>query len=111
MWPRFLSFLIIILLAGCVKDQQVKSPFSGDHTTEQIRGMWLICFQTHRKNIPYQHPQIQVAICDCVVDTSRGNYSSKDYTVVPSDNLTNFFTDANRQCSEKLMDKVSNGSV
>ena len=94
-------FLVILLLfmGACTQESIVVRPkYSGDHTTSQIRGMWVICYNTRVKNMPYFPPPIHMEHCDCVVDMSREKYSSKDYDVVGSENLTKFFTLASFEC-------------
>lgn len=76
----------------------IKPRFSGDHTTQQIRGMWQICFNTRRANIPYFPLPMHVNHCDCVVDASREIHSSTDYVKIDSDNLTKFFVEASVKC-------------
>ena len=101
---RLLNLMVLLLfsfvLAGCTKDEiiEVRPKYSGDHTTSQIRGMWVICYNTRVKNMPYFPPPIHMEHCDCVVDMSREKYSSKDYDVVGSENLTKFFTLASFEC-------------
>ena len=94
-----LLFILVLGLSACNKEViLVSAKYSGDHTTSQIRGMWVICYSTRLKNMPYFPPPIHMEHCDCVVDMSREKYSSKDYDVVGSENLTKFFTLASFEC-------------
>ena len=99
--------LFSFVLAGCSKDKiiEVRPKYSGDHTTAQIRGMWLICYQTRSNNIPYLPPPMHMEHCDCVVDKSRENHSSEDYIKIGSDNLTIFFTKVSIECDNTTLVK------
>ena len=103
-WRKWLVNLILVLsclaLLGCSSKDVilVSAKYSGDHTTAQIRGMWVICYSTRIKNMPYFPPPIHMEHCDCVVDKSREIYSSGDYDKVGQDNLTLFFTEASIEC-------------
>ena len=91
--------LIALVLGACTKEVVlVSAKYSGDHTTSQIRGMWIICYQTRIKNMPYFPPPIHMEHCDCVVDKSREKYSSGDYDKVGTENLTLFFTETSVEC-------------
>ena len=91
--------LIALVLSACTTEVvQVRPKYSGDHTTVQIRGMWVICYNTRLKEIPYLPPPIHMDHCDCVIDKSREEYSSGDYDKVGQDNLTLFFTRASIEC-------------
>lgn len=92
---------VSLLITACSPEViHVRPKYSGDHTTAQIRGMWMICFQTRTNAAPYFPPPLHMQHCDCVVDKSREHHSAKDYTVIGSDNLTKFFTDVSAQCNE-----------
>ena len=99
---RLWSSLLIFLLAGCVTPQviEVRPKYSGDHTTAQIRGMWMICYQTRLRNMPFFPPPIHMEHCDCVVDKSRESYSWTDYNKLGQDNLTKFFAEVSIICNE-----------
>ena len=88
--------LILIFISSCSLNTS-KSKFSGDHPTETIRGMWAICAQSSVKRAPFLPPPIHWAVCDCVVDLSRGKYSVEDYEKT-NDNFTEFFTKAANKC-------------
>ena len=90
--------LISLLLYGCTKEL---NKFSGDHTTAQIRGMWIVCFQSKQRVQPKTPPIIHTAACDCIVDKSRENFSSKDYK--NNDNLTQFFKEKSIECDAEGM--------
>ena len=103
-WQKWSANLILVLLClallGCSTTQkQVTVRFSGDHTTAQIRGMWNICFQTRIKNMPYFPAPLHFQHCDCLIDTSRENFSSKEYDRMGEDNLTEFFRGASIVCN------------
>lgn len=109
---RFYSVIIIIfslMFAACTKPttSEVDKRFSGDHTTEQIRGMWWICFSSRQKVAPYLPPEFNVGHCDCVIDKSRERYSSEDYEAVGKDNLTRFFTELNIECAKPMETQVN----
>ena len=97
---KYLLVFISLLVLGCSTTQkQVSVRFSGDHTTAQIRGMWNICFQTRVKNMPYFPAPLHFQHCDCLVDNSRENFSSKEYDSIGKDNLTEFFRQASILCN------------
>ena len=97
---KSLLVCICFLAVSCTnKDKQVSARFSGDHTTAQIRGMWNICFQTRMKNMPYFPAPLHFQHCDCLVDNSRENFSSKEYDSIGKDNLTDFFRQASILCN------------
>ena len=96
-----LLFILVFGLSSCTQEViHVRPKYSGDHTTAQIRGMWMICFQTRTNAAPYFPPPLHMQHCDCVVDKSRERHSSKDYTVIGSDNLTKFFTEVSAECNK-----------
>lgn len=108
---RFFNVIIIVfslMLAACTKSttSEVNTRFSGDHTTEQIRGMWWICFTSRQKVAPYLPPAFNVEHCDCVIDKSRERYSSEDYELAGQDNLTRFFTELNIECAKPMSTEV-----
>ena len=97
---KYLLVFISLLVLGCSTTQkQVSVRFSGDHTTAQIRGMWNICFQTRMKNMPYFPAPLHFEHCDCLLDNSRENFSSKEYDSIGKDNLTDFFRQASILCN------------
>ena len=100
---RLWSSLLIFLLAGCSSPQvvQVRPKYSGDHTTAQIRGMWHICYQSRMKSAPHFPPPFHMEHCDCVIDKSREEHSSKYYKDADKDNLTRFFTEASIACDQR----------
>ena len=87
--------IILILLSSCTKT--LEPPYSGDHKTSQIRGMWAICYLTSTKNNPFIPPPIHISFCDCVIDKSREKYSVDDYD--KTDNLSMAFTNFSRECN------------
>ena len=91
--------LISLLLYGCTSN--VKTKYSGDHPTSQIRDMWAVCFQTKRRVQPQVPPPVHWAFCDCVTDRTRETYSTDDYKNV--DNQTQFFTDVSIECDARGM--------
>ena len=98
-----ISILFLTLfLIGCTTPE--KPRFSGDHTTNQIRGMWFLCFQKHRQLEPYMNPAVHVEICDCVIDLSRESYGANEYN--SADNLTEFFTEQVSFCAYKYRKTV-----
>ena len=98
-----ISILFLTLfLIGCTTPE--KPRFSGDHTTNQIRGMWFLCFQKHRQLEPYMNPAVHVEICDCVIDRSRESYGAKEYN--GADNLTQFFSKQVSFCAYKYRNTV-----
>ena len=110
---KFVIIICFLLLFGsCTTTIEVESKrFSGDHTTEQIRGMWWICFSSRQKVAPYLPPQFNVGHCDCVIDKSRERYSSGDYESVGNDNLTRFFTELNIECAKPMETQVNINEV
>jgi len=107
-------FLIILLLfmGACTQESIVVRPkYSGDHTTNQIRGMWVICYNTRIKEMPYFPPPIHMDHCDCVIDKSRERYSSGDYEKIGTDNLTKFFTVTSIECDNSTEVKPEPTSI
>ena len=96
-----ISILFLTLfLIGCTTPE--KPRFSGDHTTNQIRGMWHICFAKHRELEPWMNPEVHFEICDCVIDLSRESYGAEDYSKGDLDNLSQFFTEKINFCAYKF---------
>ena len=94
-----LLFILVFGLSACTSEViQVRPKYSGDHTTNQIRGMWVICYNTRLKNMPYFPPPLHMDHCDCVIDKSREKYSSSDYGSIGEENLTKFFTETSIEC-------------
>ena len=91
--------LISLLLYGCTNN--VKTRFSGDHPTSQIRDMWTVCYVTKARTQPHIPPPMHWVFCDCVTDKSRETFSTEQYK--ETDNLTQFFTDASIECDAKNM--------
>ena len=92
--------VLIILLTSCSTpvEPPKKSRFSGDHTTIQIRGLWYVCIQARQRGLSHLPPPVHSAHCDCVLDKSREQFSSKDYDRMTQDNLTRAFTVINTEC-------------
>ena len=44
---KYLIFIVLLISSCSVPSNNIR--FSGDHTTEAIRGMWHICYMTHRQ--------------------------------------------------------------
>jgi len=98
-WLKKTALLLFsLVLLSCTNTKVIKPKFSGDHTTQQIRSMWHICFNARRKTAPYFPPPMHINHCDCVIDASREKFSSLDYKKVGGDNLTVFFTQASLEC-------------
>ena len=94
---------VVLLIAGCSSEVvQVRPKYSGDHTTAQIRGMWQICYHSRAKSQPYLPPPMHMKHCDCLVDRSREERSSEDYTKMGSDNLTKFFAELSLECDKGM---------
>ena len=74
-------------------------PYSGDHKVSQLRGMFSVCLQTRMRALPGFPGAIHFSHCDCVVDKSREQYSSSDYSTVSSAELEIFFRDASIECN------------
>ena len=92
-------FIVFFLLSACTQEViDVRPKYSGDHTTNQIRGMWVICYNTRIKEMPYFPPPVHMDHCDCVIDKSREKYSSGDYDKIGTDNLTKFFVVTSIEC-------------
>ena len=107
-----LLFILALGLSACNKEViLVSAKYSGDHTTSQIRGMWVICYNTRIKNMPYFPPPIHMEHCDCVVDKSREKYSSGDYDKVGTENLTLFFTETSIECDNSTEVKPEPTSI
>ena len=99
-----LAIIFLFIITACTTEEKivkVRAKYSGDHTTVQIRGMWVICYNTRIKNMPYIPPPMHMEHCDCVIDKSREMYSSKYYEGADTDNLTRFFTEASIACDHK----------
>ena len=93
--------VLIISVTACstpVVEPAVKARFSGDHTTIQIRGLWYVCIQARQRGLPHLPPPVHSAHCDCVLDKSREQFSSKDYEKMQQGNLTKVFTEINLEC-------------
>ena len=45
---KYLIVILIVFFASCSKPVE-KPRYSGDHDTETIRGMWHVCYMTHKK--------------------------------------------------------------
>ena len=104
--------LIALILSACTTEiVQVRAKYSGDHTTNQIRGMWVICYNTRIKNMPYFPPPIHMDHCDCVIDKSREKYSSGDYEKIGTDNLTKFFTVTSIECDNGTKVKAEPAAI
>jgi len=106
--------VLIISVTACstpVEKPAVKTKFSGDHTTPQIRGMWSICYQSRMRGLPHIPPPVHGAHCDCLVDGSRERYSSGDYGEMGSDNLTNVFSELSALCNLMQIPKINPAST
>ena len=104
--------VLLLFLSACSREVVlVSAKYSGDHTTSQIRGMWVICYSTRIKNMPYFPPPIHMEHCDCVVDKSREKYSSGDYDKVGTENLTLFFTETSIECDNSTEVKPEPTSI
>ena len=104
---------LLSLSYGCTKEKitQVQPKYSGDHTTAQIRGMWHVCYQTRVRNMPHLPHIIHWEHCDCLIDKSRENFSSKDYDQMGTDNLTIFFKKTSLICDQNSIAAPEPASV
>ena len=98
---KYLILVLIIVFVGCSKPVE-KPIYSGDHDTETIRGMWHVCYMTHKKVNRFAPELYLWKLCDCVIDKSREEYKSTEYEKYSGDNLTKFFKDANLECALKI---------
>jgi hypothetical protein len=101
-----LPIIFLFIITACTTEEKivkVRAKYSGDHTTAQIRGMWVICYNTRIKNMPYMPPPMHMDHCDCVIDKSREKYSSSDYKGIGTDNLTRFFTETSITCDDSTI--------
>ena len=89
---------LVLLVFGCTK-KEINPKFSGDHSTNSIRGMWHICYVSMKKTNPYGPDPYHWQVCDCIVDDSRKTFKYEDYASIPSEELTQFFTDSTQKCS------------
>ena len=97
---KYLIFIVLLISSCSVPSNDIR--FSGDHTTEAIRGMWHICYMTHRQ-VNRSAPELYLwKLCDCVIDKSREKYKSTDYDKQVGDNLTKFFKNANLECALEI---------
>ena len=110
---KYILVLVCFAIIGCSNKEVVlvSAKYSGDHTTAHIRGMWVICYNTRIKNMPYFPPPIHMEHCDCVVDKSREKYSSGDYDKVGTENLTLFFTETSIECDNSTEIKPEPTSI
>jgi hypothetical protein len=94
--------VLLFLLSTCstvpTTNEVEPSRFSGDHTTIQIRGLWYVCLQARQRGLPNLPPPVHTAHCDCVLDKSREQFSSKDYDIMTQDNLLRAFMSINMDC-------------
>lgn len=60
--------LLFLLFAGCTARE---SPMSGTYPTIQIRGMWMVCFQSSMQKNNFVPPTIHAVYCDCMMDRTR----------------------------------------
>lgn len=99
-----LAIIFLFIITACTtgkKIVKVRAKYSGDHTTAQIRGMWHICYQSRMRSAPHFPPPFHMEHCDCVIDKSREEHSSKYYKGADKDNLTRFFTEASIACDQR----------
>ena len=99
-----LAIILLFIITACTTQEKivkVRAKYSGDHTTAQIRGMWHICYQSRMRSAPHLPPPFHMDHCDCVIDKSREEYSSKYYKGADKDNLTRFFTEASIACDQR----------
>jgi len=52
--------------------------FSGNFTTEEIRGLWGTCSTSFYNNNPYYPEELTVLHCDCYTDYTRSNYKDHE---------------------------------
>jgi hypothetical protein len=80
------SLILAVLISGCdfqivpkmTAEPIVKTKFSGDYETLQLRGMWAYCSQAFRLNNPYTPPDLVANMCDCYVDKMRETYKKHE---------------------------------
>jgi len=97
---KFILLTILISVLGSCSQEatHIKPRFTGDHSTMQIRGLWYVCIQARQRGLPHLPPPVHSAHCDCVLDKSREQFSSKDYEKMQQGNLTKVFTEINLEC-------------
>lgn len=100
----------IIALTGCtnkVEQITVEPRFSGDHETKDIRAMWLVCYQSRIRALPYIPRPVHWQHCDCMTDKSREVYSFNEYNKETQEKLTEFYTGLHRECEKEMGIKFS----
>ncbi|MBS1256883.1 MAG: hypothetical protein MAG581_02711 [Deltaproteobacteria bacterium] len=77
--------LFALIISACTQQKQVqiKSAFSGDYPTIQIRQMWHVCSISFQQNAPYTPFPEMMQMCDCYVDHMRKNYTSQGLNNLP----------------------------
>ena len=73
----------LFLLSNCSKVQQapekevVKSTYSNDFTTLEIRSLWHVCSLSFFERNPYTPKEVMVNHCDCYSDYMRKTYKDR----------------------------------
>ena len=94
---------MVVALTACNTPvvQPTKPLFKGDHKTEQIRAMWLVCFQSRKATLPYLPDPSHWRHCDCFSDKSREKYNYSTYQKTDALELRNIFIDIHRLCEKE----------
>ena len=85
--------ITLIFITGCSNFRYVPEPeskrgkpipvltttvYSGNFTTEQIRGLWMTCSIRFSQVSPYLPQQFVLRHCDCYADLIRKNFKNSD---------------------------------
>jgi len=90
----------IICTASCTTPPK-SDPLRG-FTTKYTRDLWTVCFISHRRSNPTIHPNVFIPVCDCILDSTRKDFTRSDLDNKTQGEMIPYFTEATDKCMKEL---------
>ena len=91
--------LFIISTASCTTPPKT-DPLRG-YTTKYTRDLWAVCYYAHRRANSTIHPTAFIPICDCVIDSTRRDFTKSDLDNKTQGDMVPYFTSTTEKCMKE----------
>jgi len=83
--------------------------YSGNFSSEEIRGLWMTCSTSFKENSPFYSLDFVYSHCDCYTDHVRKNYkNSDDLRALTLDGANILKQNLITECNLKLQQELQN---
>ena len=114
-WILGITFLLYSCTGQIVPEPEtIPEPtvFSGNFTTEEIRGLWYVCSVSFFQQSPATPMEQVYMYCDCYTDYTRQNYKDNQelQDMTPEDGMElkqNLITECNLKIQQDLLEKIN----